>query len=539
MSCWFLYVKLLRSLLASVMGFMLGMGLAGVGGLSAETLLSATSKSESTKKIETYWSETGIGLADVEAFVTNEKCSSGSSADYNSNYFSACINAIAQAAAAVDMKLSETTGELVNRSRAGADDERSEAQMMEAYRQQNTKTDFDKSLRVLFSKVEPARSSMLAGELINSFLSVYLDAHTYIMPSKYSSQVSNKIERSKYFVGLSYERRNGALFILKIAKNSDAELSGLKAGDRLLKVNGEDVSALPYSSVSKIFKNEKTKRFNFEISRNGELQELTLERSYRMISHVQYNDLTTDKKIGLLTLSKFSKGACSELATVLKRSEAQALVLDLRDNPGGYLNEMACIAGLFLGKDKKAYYAEYLDTRLNEVVLTSENSIFNGPMTVLVNSRSASAAETLAGALKEYNRAVVVGRRTFGKGSFQEPEIWLQNPEITLFQTQGRYLLPSRNSTQGTGVKPNIELAKEADELREEDLYVNPLERANKKYPGLRAVELVKDFDYSPCVKSFKEKHIGDTYITAGIDVVECSLNRKNKLALSQPATLN
>lgn len=531
-------MKLLKSLLASAMGFILGMGLAGVGGLSAETLMSIPAKSESSKKLETYWSETGVGLADVEAFVTNEKCGAGKNG-YGSLYYRACVSAVAQAAGFVDMQLSEVTGRLEALPEGQVEDEMSEAQLLEIYSRNNTKTDFDRNLRVLFGKADQARAPMMAGVLINAFLSVYLDAHTYILPSNFYNQVSNKIERSKYFVGVSYERKNGALVILKVAKNSDAELAGLKPGDQLRKINGKDVSGLPYASVSKIFKNEKTKRFDFEISRNGDEHELTLVRSYRLISHVQYNDLTADKNIGLLTLSKFSKGACSELATAIKGREPKALVLDLRDNPGGYLSEMACIAGLFLGKDKKAYYAEYLDTRLNEVVLTSENSIFNGPMTVLVNSRSASAAETLAGALKDYNRAVIVGRRTFGKGSFQEPELWLQNPEITLFKTQGRYLLPSRNSTQGIGLKPDIELAKEADEMREENIYANPISRANKKYPGLRAVELVKDFDYAPCVKSFKPDTMGDVYINAGIDVVECSLNRKNSLALSQSRILN
>jgi len=530
-------VKLLKSLLAAAMGFMLGMVLAGVGGLSAETLFSL-SKSENNKKIEAYWSETGLGLADVEAFISNEKCRSAMS--WNSMYFKACINAVAQAARTVEMKLSELSGRLEPVADGSRLDDMSEAELLAHYRKHNTKTDFNQDLKTLFAKVEPARASMLAGQLINDFLSIYLDAHTYIVPSNFYSQVSNKIERSKFFIGISYERRNGALVIQKVAKNSDAELSGLRVGDQLLKINGEDISAAPYAAISKILKNEKTKRFDFEVLRSGGRHAVVLERSYRLISHVQYNNLQEDRrKIGLVTLSKFSKGVCAEVAAVVTANDPEALVLDLRDNPGGHLSEMACIAGLFLGKDKKAYYAEYLDTRLNEVVLTSEETIFKGPMTVLVNSKSASASETLAGALKDYNRAVVVGRRTFGKGSFQEPEMWIQNPEISLFKTQGRYLLPSRNSTQGTGLKPNIELAKDSVEMREEDLYVNPLERADKKYPGLRSSELVKDFDYGPCVKSFKARTVGDTYINAGVDVVECSLVRKNMLAQSQQPTLN
>lgn len=518
------------------MGFILGMVLAGVGGLSAETLIRHHSKAESTKKIENYWNETGLGIADVEAFVTNEKCGTN-----NSTYYRACLNAIIQGALPLKLKVSESTGLLIESSEEHDRnlEEMSEAQLIRYYRQLKIKPDFNSGIRTLFNKTEAKRISMLASQLINDFLSIYYDAHSYIVPSSYYSQVASKIERSKYFVGISYERKNGVLLIQKVAKNSDAEQSGLKVRDEIVAINNENLKGVPYSAVSKILKDENARSFAFEIIRNGDRKIINVERSYRMISHVQYNDLNLDKKIGLLTLSKFSKGACSEMTTLLKKENPEALVLDLRDNPGGSLGEMACIAGLFLGKDKKAYYSEYLDSRLNEVVLTSEELIFNGPMTVLVNSRSASASETLAGALKDYNRAVIVGRRTFGKGSFQEPEPWVGNSQISLFKTQGRYLLPSRNSTQGIGLKPNIELTKDFSEMREEDIYFKPVARGEKKYSGLRAQELVKEFDYGPCVKSFKVRNDGDAYVNAGIDLVECSMQRKNLLAQAQSPSLN
>jgi carboxyl-terminal processing protease len=519
-------VKVIKSLFVTAVGYFLGMVLAGAGGLSAETLWFTNSKTENTKNIETYWSETGISRSDAEKMISNAKCSS------SKTYFRACLSAVVQNALPLKLKLSEDTWRVEPVADVASFEEMSEAQILSYYLNLKAKPDFEASLRELFHRTDDSREPMLSAQLINSFMSVYMDPHTYILPSDYYYQVGSKIERSKFFVGVSYERKNGNILIKKVIRNSDADFAGLKPYDRLLAINGQKVAELSYPAISSILRDENASEFTFEIERNGNAKKIKLKRSYRKMSNVQYNELDSENKTALITLSKFSKGVCAEVQDLLKKNKPEELVLDLRDNPGGQLSEVACLAGVFLGKDKKAYYVEYLDvTAPNEVVLTTEDVAFTGPISVLVNSRSASASETLAGALKDYKRAVIIGRRTFGKGTFQEPEPWVVNPEISLFKTQGRYLLPSRNSTQVVGVKPDVELTQEGDEKREKDVYFRPLPGLTDKYPPLRQSELVKKFDYESCSKNLKLKKEGDLYLNTAIDVMNCTKERSNLLA--------
>ncbi|MBY0553129.1 PDZ domain-containing protein [bacterium] len=512
-------LKALLAIIVTAMGFVLGAVLAGVGGLSAKTLLSLQSKVESTKKIENYWQDTGLSMQDIKPLISNDKCYS------SEKYFESCLNVVVENALNFKLKLSIETGQLLAIGKHDHLDEKTEKQLMEFYNGKVSLIDFEGLLQQLAELEQPAKKSMLAAKLINSFLSIYFDPHTYVLPANYYDEVSGKIARSKFFVGLSYEKINGEFYIKKIAKNSDAELAGLKLNDKIISINSEKLSDKGYAEVSNILKNEQTSKLAFEVERKQQIVNIELNRTYRELSHVQYNTTGTDKKYAVITLTKFNSGACGEISTRLKQANKEnvkGLILDLRDNPGGQLNEAACIAGLFLGKDKKAYYVEYFDEdKSNEVVLTSDEKIYHGPMVVLVNSFSASASELLAGGLQDYKRALVVGERTFGKGTFQEPEQWTVKSTVSLFKTQGVYLLPSRTSTQLRGVIPDVVLNAEADTRREDVVYFRPVKLKNNKTNKLRNSEIEKDFSFSSC-KVQKNRSAEDIYLSQGIDYLGC-----------------
>jgi carboxyl-terminal processing protease len=523
-------VSLLKSLFATAMGFFLGMVLAGVGGLSAETLFNTFSHTENSKDPEAYWAATGLGFSDVEKFISNRRCK---------RFYEACLNSVIQNAPALKLKLLASSGQLVKDAESlNLSEEYTESELLSIYLSSTTlkkKINFDHALKMMFAQSPVGKQSALAGQMINSFFSAYIDPHTYIIPSLYYEQISAKIDRSKYFVGVSYFKRNGEFWVEKVAKNSDAELAGLKTSDKILAINGQRINKAPYSEVSKILRNQDTESFRLEIERAGAKKVIEIERSYRTLSHVQYSENISDKKIGIITLTKFSSGACTEISDILKRTkDLDGLVLDLRDNPGGRLNEVVCIAGLFIGKDKKAYYIEYInESRPNEVVLTSEDLVYRGPLAVAVNHRSASASEALAGTLQDFKRAAIIGRQTFGKGSFQEPIQWPMNPLFKLFSTEGRYLLPSRNGTQLVGIKPDFELPATATEIREKDIYINPMKPAARQYSGLKKHELVNNFDYKDC----KDKGTAieeDLYLQTSIGIINCSIARKTNLAQAQ-----
>ena len=253
--------------------------------------------------------------------------------------------------------------------------------------------------------------------------------------------------------------------------------------------------------------------------------------------------ITTDRNYALITLSKFNKGTCREVADSLKQAQKQnaaGVVLDLRDNPGGFLDEAACMAGLFLGKNKKAYYVEYIDDlKSNEVMLTSEDQAYGGPFAVLVNAASASAAESFAGAMQDYQRAVIVGQRTFGKGTFQEPEEWFLNEKISLFRTQGFYLLPSRNSTQLLGVRPDVEVAGTSPQKREQNYFFNPIRKKNEKYQAIRKRDLVKNIEYRRCKTSPAWNGADDGSLQKSIELLSCARKKNHSLAQAAGTILN
>ena len=479
------------------MGIVLGLVLAGVEGLSAKTQRAVNyfnilniDNSENTKQREKYWFETGLSMRDVEGFISNDKCYS------SEKYFSSCLNTIIESALEYNLKLSFADGRLVKLYIFDGLDEKNEKERLHLYLNyysdvQKRIIDFNQITSQLMELEVESKKSMQAAQMINSFLSVNEDPHTYIMPANYYDEVGSKIERSKYFIGISYEKINGNIYIKKVYKNSDAEISGLSVNDKVLAINSIDLVEAKIDMMSRLLKNENFSVLNFKVERNNKILEVELKRSYRQLSHVQYNQLSTDKNYGLMTLSKFNPGVCSEMSKILSninKNKIEGLVLDLRDNPGGQLNEAACVAGLFLGKNKKAYYVEYFDIQKpNEVVLTSQEQVYHGALVVLVNGASASASELLAGGLQEYGRALIVGERTFGKGTFQEPEPWSLNSKVSLFKTQGFYLLPSRNSTQLVGVRPDIELQSHETPVKgEAGLYFNPIAKATKTYPNMK-----------------------------------------------------
>ena len=530
------HLRVLKLFLVTAMGFVLGMVLAGVGGLSAETYFFNSDRAENNKKLEKYWSEAGLSYNDVTSLISNEKCYS------SDKYYKACLNALAENLSQYQLSLSSETGRVIKSDIRSQFEEFSENEALNEYLKIKAKIDFEYALKDFYQVEKADRQARLSADLINAFMSVYFDPHTYIVPTMYYSQVGSKIERSKYFVGVSYDRRNGDFFIQKVSKNSDADLAGLKLYDKIISINGRRLKNLSYTQVSQILRDEEVESFKFIVERAGQNLKISFDRSYRMLSHVQFNVISQPHKYGLLTLSKFSKGVCYEMSEALKLAQAQnlkGLILDMRDNPGGQLDEASCVAGLFLGKNKKAYYIEYLEESMpNEVVLTSDEQIYSGPLVVLVNHRSASSAESLTGALQDYKRAMILGRRTFGKGTFQEPEDWLLNDKITLFKTQGLYLLPSRNSTQAIGVKPDIELPTAGLESREENYFVNPIRLIKKEYPPLKPSELSKNFDWKKCADQTPSATLSDDlYLRTSINIMNCALGSKPTLAQAEAHT--
>ncbi|AGH96461.1 carboxyl-terminal protease [Pseudobdellovibrio exovorus JSS] len=519
------------------------MVLAGIGGLSAKTIYFFDQTDSSEKqKIEAYWDKTALGFSEVSEIINNQKCNS------SAGYYKACLAALSQSALLLQKQVDLQSGRLVDVVESDYLVEKNEKDLMSLYAENLTsRLDFEKELQELIqgAKKDELKSSFY-GRMINAFLSVYADPHTYVLPLNFYSNVGSKMDRSKFFVGISYEKLQGDFYIRRVSKNSDAELAGIRVGDKVLSVDSIDLKGLSYSEFSDLMTNEEKTGFVFVVQRGEQTLNLKLQRTYRQLNHVQYSLIKSNKNYAYVNFTKFGSGACLEIARAIQTAREEkvgGMILDLRDNAGGQMEQAACIAGLFLGKNKKAYYVEYFSPEQpNEVALTSEEQLYDGPLVVLINSSSASSSELLAGALQEYGRALIVGERSFGKGTFQEPESWKLNPKVTLYKTQGFYLLPSRNSTQLRGVVPDVVIEDNEHARREENLYLNPLKAEENLYAGLAEREKVRAYSYPACdsVGTLKgTSNSEDSYLATAVQHLGCVQPWSSSLAEQKAHSIN
>ncbi len=515
------------AIIITAVGFLLGVVLAGVGGISAKTSLISVNSKNQNKKIEDYWTETGLGKKELFELISNTNCQS------TEKYFLSCVNSITQSLKSTAY-LSTTTGEIENLHQNNLENneyDENEKQKLNHYvmmynRQNSPLINFEKIWDQLIDTEPNDSRAYLIASGINHFLSIYKDPHTYIMPGDYYEEVGSQIERSNLFVGVAFEKIRNQIIVRKVFKNSDAEIAGLEAFDHVQSINKKIVAELSLSDISQLLKDSNVKKFEFDIRRNNDQKIIQINRQYRNLSHVQFEILSGLKNFAVVTLTKFSRGVCEEVATKIRsasENNISGVILDLRDNPGGQLDEAACLAGLFLGMNKKTYSVEFFDPiKANEVVLSSGSLLYKGPLVVLMNSSSASASELLAGALQDHKRALLVGEKSFGKGTFQESEVWSKNPKISLFKTQGFYLLPSETSPQLHGIEPDIEFDENHLKIREQNTYFNPIENNKKAFLSASKNKNSYNKSLNLCLKYSDVMATKDLLLQRALQVLSC-----------------
>ena len=249
-------------------------------------------------------------------------------------------------------------------------------------------------------------------------------------------------------IGAKIKTHKDKLVVVEPYKDYPADKAGLKAGDEIIKVGdvlietykdyaGDLLKGAPNSSVEVTYK------------RQGKTQTATIKRAEVEIKAVPYFSLINDKT-GYIVLSKFNNKAHKETLYALRDLKAQgaeSIVLDLRGNPGGLLNEAIKIVNLFVPKGQLVVTTKSKVKKYNKTYYTQdEPTDLNIPVVVLINGRSASASEIVSGALQDLDRAVVVGSRSFGKGLVQRPKILTYGTQVKI--TISRYYTPSGRCIQ-------------------------------------------------------------------------------------------
>ena len=319
----------------------------------------------------------------------------------------------------------------------------------------------DEALR-MFSKVlvqiqKESYRTIQPNELIDGAIEgmlATLDPHThYLSPDYYDNM---KVEQAGSFfgIGISFQMRNGLITVISPIEGTPAYNAGVRAGDQIVKINGDSAEGIPQMDVIAKLRGDKGTKVRVTIKREGvtELLEFELVRDIIPLNSISTTYLRSDK-IGYIKINHFSKTTPRELDEGLERLESQGmqgLILDLRSNPGGLLEAAWNVVDRFLPEGRVIVST---DGRLDDSDYTfkARNTEANRdyPIVCLVDQGSASASEIVSGALQDWDRALVVGQTTFGKGLVQRLiPLGRQGESGALQLTTAEYFTPSKRNIQ-------------------------------------------------------------------------------------------
>ena len=303
-----------------------------------------------------------------------------------------------------------------------------------------------------------------------------LDPHSnFLSPEAYKEM---NLSTSGHFGGLGIviSIRDQLLTVIRPMADTPAGRAGLKRLDRVMKINNESTLNMPLNDAVRRLRGEPGSKVTVWIAREDEwkgLRKFVLVRERIRVRSVLAKRLSGD--VGYVRLKQFQATSSAEIREALKNMRAagplRGLVLDLRGNPGGLLDQAAKVADLFLTHGVVVATVGAAEAR-EEKRAHREDTEPNYPLVVLVNGSSASASEIVAGALKNLDRAVIVGQTTFGKGSVQLVFPDVTSDKAALKLTIAQYLTPGDRSIQGVGVTPHIELDPMTVDKLEMDLTV-------------------------------------------------------------------
>ncbi|MBZ9629668.1 S41 family peptidase [Salegentibacter sp. LM13S] len=261
-----------------------------------------------------------------------------------------------------------------------------------------------------------------------------------------AARINNSGEYSG--IGATVQVIENALLIMEPYKGYPADEAGLKAGDEIIEIEGIKVADYT-DDVGELLNGSPDSQINLKYKRQGEIKSTQLTRSAIQLKAVPFYELL-DEKTGYIVLSRFNAKASSETIRALKdlkKQGAEEIILDLRGNPGGLLTEAINVSNIFLPKGELITTTKSVIEKYNKAYHTQKEPVDTQiPLVVLVNGRSASASEIVAGAIQDLDRGVVVGARSFGKGLVQRPKELAYGTQLKI--TISRYYTPSGRCIQ-------------------------------------------------------------------------------------------
>ena len=387
--------------------------------------------------------------------------------------------------------------------------------------------------RVQEQYVEEVTDKKLIESAISGMLQS-LDPHSSYLSADSYKDMQVKTKGKFGGLGIEITMEDGVVKVVSPIDDTPAAKAGMKSGDLIIGVDGESIRGLTINeSVSKLRGPVGSKVIITVVRDKKDPYEIEIKRDIINIKSVKHNII---KNIGYVRLTTFSDTTTSGLEKALTEikknigNKFQGLILDLRNNPGGLLNQSISVADAFLNQGEIVSTQGRNDDDTSRVFAKKGDLINGQPLVVLINSGSASASEIVAGALKDHSRAIIIGTRSFGKGSVQSIIPLAGNGAMRL--TTARYFTPSGISIQAKGIEPDIiveagvtDLKKAKNDNRREENLRGALDK-NKKS---KKTEIDSDSD-KPLTPL--EKLLQDNQISRAVDMIRgISLFNKNELS--------
>ena len=312
-----------------------------------------------------------------------------------------------------------------------------------------------------------------------------LDPHSSLLPPEAFEDLQIDTQGKFTGIGIHITMKDGFVTVISPIEDTPAYKAGIIAQDRIIKVDGKPVKDL--REAVNMMRGPKGTQVSVTIAREGEKEPIDFELVRDVIPIVSVKEVDLKNGYGYIRLSQFSGSTTKELEAALKKMESakvpvKGLILDLRNNGGGLLNQAIQVSDLFL-QEGKILSIEGRNKKNTKVYMATPDTVSRKyPIVVLINGGSASASEIVAGALQDQKRALILGTTSFGKGSVQTVETLRDGSGLKL--TIARYYTPNGRSIQAKGIEPDIVLkhkridpkdSQEEGLLKEKDL-LNHLE---------------------------------------------------------------
>lgn len=283
-----------------------------------------------------------------------------------------------------------------------------------------------------------------------------LDAHSSYLDEKHFKDLKIQTDGEFGGLGITVGQKDGALTVIAPMEGTPADKAGVKAGDIILKINKQSTLNMTIDEAVNIMRGKPGTGIELTLVREGETKPLTISivRDIIKIESV-YSKIIENENILYVRVVNFDKNIVGDVQEAInKNKNVKGIVLDLRNNPGGLLNQAVGLVDIFVDEGVIVSQKGRVESENAEYKATKSGTSTKLPLVVLVNGGSASASEIVSGSLQDHKRAVIIGEKTFGKGSVQAVLPIVDNEAIRL--TIARYYLPSGRTIQAEGVVPDI-----------------------------------------------------------------------------------